>query len=146
MSIIDLHLRCFLGLSFILVWIALAGGENTETRRNGDVCFSACYYVLCHVGPSNPQRDTLLICKHSFFLTISSLTRNVSPLLDTSRVNNFLCRQKNVGNLNFPTYTYHFKCSCLLVFFLFIFLFLSFSKVLEKEGERQLFDQGFIIE
>ncbi|XP_022719498.1 syntaxin-43-like isoform X3 [Durio zibethinus] len=60
-------------LSLILVWIGLAGGENTETRRDGDVCFSACYYVLCHAGPPNPQGDTLLICKHGFpFLVLLS--------------------------------------------------------------------------
>ncbi|KAK8712468.1 hypothetical protein V6N13_147708 [Hibiscus sabdariffa] len=43
-----------------------AGRENTETRRNGDVCFGACYYVLCHANPPNPKGDNLLIRKHGF--------------------------------------------------------------------------------
>ncbi|KAK8689357.1 hypothetical protein V6N13_088078 [Hibiscus sabdariffa] len=46
-----------------------AGRQNTETRRNGDVCFGACYYVLCHASPPNPKGDNLLIRKHEFFLS-----------------------------------------------------------------------------
>ncbi|MBA0783314.1 hypothetical protein Gotri_001044 [Gossypium trilobum] len=42
--------------------------ENTETGRHGDVCYSARYNVLCHVGPPNPQGDNLLIRMHVFFV------------------------------------------------------------------------------
>ncbi|KAA3476075.1 syntaxin-43-like isoform X1 [Gossypium australe] len=62
---INLSSDVLCGSSF-LYGLDFAGGENTETRRNGDVCYSACYYVLCHASPLNPQGDNLLICKRGF--------------------------------------------------------------------------------
>lgn len=50
----------------ICLWIWLTGWENTEERRDGEVCYSAHYHVLYHVGPPNPQRDILVICINSF--------------------------------------------------------------------------------
>ncbi|KAH9755434.1 Syntaxin-43 [Citrus sinensis] len=41
----------------------IAGGENTKERGDGNVCYSTCYYVLCHVSPPNPEGDNLLIPK-----------------------------------------------------------------------------------
>lgn len=60
-----LTLSCFL---YLFLWLlqfdaGIAGGENTKERGDGNVCYSTCYYVLCHVSPPNPEGDNLLIPK-----------------------------------------------------------------------------------
>lgn len=61
--------ECAQLLFYLHIFVQLvdhAGRENTETRGDGNVCDSASYHVLYHVGPPNPKGNTVLIVEHNY--------------------------------------------------------------------------------
>eukprot|EP00268_Persea_americana_P043501 TRINITY_DN4373_c0_g2_i7.p1 TRINITY_DN4373_c0_g2~~TRINITY_DN4373_c0_g2_i7.p1 ORF type:complete len:101 (+),score=16.23 TRINITY_DN4373_c0_g2_i7:136-438(+) len=76
--IIVILLRHFLRNNLTL-GLTPTGRENTEEGWNGDVCYSACYHVLCYVGASNPEGDTVLIHAPRIENMYSFDSRSCSP-------------------------------------------------------------------